>query len=69
MAIFSALCSLFALGCIMVGMVRVKLEQPGSLPFVVGFFVFLALAIFLAWCDKRSRYKEWLVLRRTLGRG
>ena len=69
MAILSALCSLFALGCIMVGMVRVKLDQPDSVPFVIGFFVFLALAIFFAWLDKRGRYKEWLVLRRTLGRG
>jgi len=68
MAILSALCGIFALGCIMVGMVRVKLDQPDSVPFVIGFFVLLALAIFFAWLDKKRRHKEWLVLRRDLGR-
>ena len=54
-AVFSAF---LAAGSIAIGMCRLKLGQPYVVPFVIGFFVFLALAIYFAELEKKKRHEE-----------
>lgn len=56
--VIAAFSALLAAGSIAIGMCRLKLGQPHVVPFVIGFFVFLALAILFAELEKRKRYEE-----------
>lgn len=57
-AFLSAFFSFSALVAVAVGMPRMKLGFAEGLPLVAAFVVFVAVAIFFAWLEKKKRSEE-----------
>ncbi|MBU1146428.1 hypothetical protein KKD80_02690 [Patescibacteria group bacterium] len=56
--VLATIFALLSAASLAIGMCRLKLKEPDVAPFVIGFFVLLALAICFAWREKKKRGEE-----------